>query len=210
MFDAFILGLLTPLTAVCVLPLYPGFVSYLASKKNTLSPLKISLLIMAGIILFMTLLGIIFTTLLQVSLTRITQIVSPIAFGILGLVGLYLLLGKKISSRTIQLPQSKSPSRQAFLYGLFFGAIVLPCNPGFIAAFFASSLLTASPVTSMVSFLLFGLGLATPLVVLAGAASTPQAKSVLTWLTKHAVLINRIAGAIMLGIALYYLFFVFF
>ena len=29
--SSFVLGLLTPLTAVCVLPLYPGFLSYLAS-----------------------------------------------------------------------------------------------------------------------------------------------------------------------------------
>jgi cytochrome c-type biogenesis protein len=34
---SFFLGLITPLTAVCVLPLYPGFITYLA---NQLSPDK--------------------------------------------------------------------------------------------------------------------------------------------------------------------------
>ena len=31
---AFLLGLATPLTAVCVLPLYPGFLSFLASQVS--------------------------------------------------------------------------------------------------------------------------------------------------------------------------------
>ena len=31
---SFVLGLLTPLTAVCVLPLYPGFLAYLSNKLS--------------------------------------------------------------------------------------------------------------------------------------------------------------------------------
>ena len=33
--STFLLGLLTPLTAVCVLPLYPGFLSFLSRKLST-------------------------------------------------------------------------------------------------------------------------------------------------------------------------------
>jgi len=33
--SSFVLGLLTPLTAVCVLPLYPGFLSFLSGKLAT-------------------------------------------------------------------------------------------------------------------------------------------------------------------------------
>lgn len=208
-FTAYILGLLTPLTAVCVLPLYPGFISYLASKKRDVSPLVLSLLITLGIILFMGLLGIIFTTIFQISLTTVTQIISPIAFSVLALVGFWMLVGKKISTRSFQLPQQKNPRFQALLYGFFFGAIVLPCNPGFIAAFFAQSLLFTSPLTSLLNFLFFGLGLATPLIVLAAVATAPKTKLVLSWLARHAGIINRFAGGIMLIISLYYLFFVF-
>ena len=33
-FTSFFLGLLTPLTAVCVLPLYPAFITYLSNQVN--------------------------------------------------------------------------------------------------------------------------------------------------------------------------------
>jgi cytochrome c-type biogenesis protein len=53
----------------------------------------------------------------------------------------------------------------AFLFGFFFGAIVIPCNPGFIAAFFARALLVDNVVSSMSNFLFFGIGLSFPLLV---------------------------------------------
>ena len=49
------------------------------------------LLITLGVILFMFALGILFTTVLQVSLTNVIGIVSPIAFGILGVISLLLI-----------------------------------------------------------------------------------------------------------------------
>ncbi|MEE8318772.1 MAG: hypothetical protein V3R36_03940, partial [Dehalococcoidales bacterium] len=71
---AFILGLLTPLGAVCVLPLYPGFLVYLTSQLSGKEPgrttiIFFGIIITTGVILFMVILGLIFTTVLQVSLT---------------------------------------------------------------------------------------------------------------------------------------------
>ena len=146
---AFILGLLTPLTAACVLPLYPGFLAFLSNqipsrfrvesaRNKTLAML--GLVVSAGVILFMFLLGLLFTTIFQVSLTKIIGIVSPIAFGILVIISLILIfdidLGKFIPKYNLPLIKNK-PILSAFLFGLFFGAIVVPCNPTFIAALFA-------------------------------------------------------------------------
>ncbi len=80
---AFVLGLLTPLGAVCVLPLYPGFLVYLSSQisgkeagRQTI--FLFGLVITAGVILFMLLLGLIFTTILEVSLTNIIVALFPL------------------------------------------------------------------------------------------------------------------------------------
>ena len=99
--EAFVLGLLTPLGAVCVLPLYPGFLAYLAGQVSgkeagRLTIFLFGLVITAGVILFMLILGILFTTVLQVSLTNVINIVSPIAFGILFIISLLLIFNVDI------------------------------------------------------------------------------------------------------------------
>jgi len=213
--ESFVLGVLTPLGAVCVLPLYPGFLAYLSNrlagrevKRSTI--LGISLAVTGGVILFMFLLGLIFTTILQVSLTRVIGIVSPIAFGILIVLSLLLLFNVDFSRLLphAKVPRAKSPWLSAFLYGLFFGAIVIPCNPLFIAVFFTRSASVLGFGENLLRFLTFGLGIAAPLVALA-ALSTAASGAVIGFLTKHKPLINRVAGALMLGISIYYLVFVF-
>ena len=212
-FSSFVLGLLTPLTAVCVLPLYPGFLSYLASKvdvEDKSSPLRLGLLVVSGVLAFMLLLGLLFTTIFQVSLTSVISIVSPIAFGILGVISVLLIFNVDMGRffPQVHAPIKENPYWSAFLFGFFFGAIVIPCNPGFIAAFFARSLLVVSPVANILNFLFFGLGIGFPLLVLAQLSSA-RSQALISWLTARKKGLNRIAGIIMLGISIYYLFFVF-
>ncbi len=213
--SSFVLGLLTPLTAVCVLPLYPGFLAFLSNKFSGKESKKtfflFGLTILSGIIIFMILLGLIFTTLLQKSLTSIIGIVSPIAFAILGLISIALIFdfdfSRFIPKVNIQ-TGNKNPLKSAFIFGFFFGAIVLPCNPAFIAAFFARAFLFGSFFSSMSNFLAFGLGLGFPLLVLS-LVSGQWSKNIIGFLIKHKRTINLISGLIMLGISIYYLFFVF-
>ncbi len=211
---SFVLGLLTPLTAVCVLPLYPGFLAYLANQFHGKATRKqyalLGLVITLGVILFMFLLGILFTTVWQISLTNIIGIVSPIAFGILTIISILLILdvdwGRFLLKTRVK--TTKNPLFSALIYGFFFGAIVIPCNPGFIAAFFARALLFTNPLTSIFHFLLFGLGLGFPLLLFS-VLSARWNSSIITFVTKHKTAINRIAGILMLLISLYYLLFVF-
>jgi cytochrome c-type biogenesis protein len=213
--ESFVLGVLTPLGAVCVLPLYPGFIAYLsnrvageAASRRTI--LLLALYVSAGAIAFMLLLGLLFTTVLQVSLTRVIGIVSPIAFGFLLVISLFLLfnvdVGKFLPKGKI--PVARSPWAAALLYGFFFGAIVVPCNPLFIAVLFTRSVSVAAFGANVLRFLAFGLGIAAPLLGLA-LLSTAASGTVIGFLARHRSLINRIAGGIMLGISIYYLFFVF-
>ncbi len=222
---AFTLGLFTPLGAVCVLPIYPGFLVYLSSQISAREPGRTTiflfgLVISSGVILFMLLLGLVFTTILEISLTSVVQIVSPIAFGILLAISLVLIVTgilSLVSNIKVDIwrflpkgraPLARNPWLSAFLYGFFFGAIVVPCNPGFIAILFARAVSTIDFLQNVFRFLLFGIGVAFPLLVLA-AVSSAATDAITNFLTKHGDWVNLVAGLIMLGISLYYLIFVF-
>ncbi len=212
---AFVLGLLTPLGAVCVLPLYPGFLVYLSTQITGREAGKWSifffgLIINAGVIVSMLALGLIFTTILEVSLTSIIGIISPIAFGILLIISLLLIFNVDVGRF---LPRGKTrltgnPWVNAFLYGFFFGAIVVPCNPGFIAILFARTFLAMDVAENLLRFLFFGIGIGAPLLVIA-AISSAATDTIIGFLSRNQRIINLIAGIIMLGISLYYLVFVF-
>jgi cytochrome c-type biogenesis protein len=208
---AFVLGLLTPLTAACVLPLYPGFLVYLSSavKKPTKNTVRnFGIVISLGAISFMVILGIIFTTVLQVSLTHVILYVSPIAFLILTLISLLLIFDVSINLPKPKIPALKNPLANAFIFGLFFGAIVIPCNPLFIAVLFTRTLTIMGFIENLISFVFFGIGMTAPLLAFA-LISTNSSTKIINYVTKHKRKINFSAGAIMLVISLYYLFFVF-
>lgn len=207
-------GLFAPLGAVCVLPLYPGFLSYLASKTTTKDSKKqivlFGVVVSLGVIISMLVLGLIFVFILKASLTKVIGIVSPIAFGILALVSILLIFNFDIGRfmPKVHAPVLKNPLFSAFLFGTFFGAIVLPCNPASLAVLFAVSTSTIAFITNFLNFLFFGMGMAFPLLVLA-LISASKSQEVIGFLTKYKRTINIIAGVIMLGISSYYLIFVF-
>jgi cytochrome c-type biogenesis protein len=215
-FESFILGLLTPLTAVCVLPLYPAFLTYLANQFNPNDQASkkryalIGFLITLGVLIFMFLLGLLFTTILQKSLTNVIGIISPIAFAILGIISIFLIFNIDLSRfiPKTKTPTSKHPTLNALIYGFFFGAIVIPCNPAFIAAFLARSVLVTEFFSSMLNFISFGLGLGFPLLLFS-LISSNYSQKIISFLTTHKRKINFLAGIVMLGISIYYLFFVF-
>jgi len=208
---SFSLGLATPLSAVCVIPLYPAFLAFLSNQdEDAPSVAVLGLLVALGVIAFMASVGIVFTTVLEQSLTGVVSTVSPVAFGVLAVLGVVLAAGLHPQSRlpTAEPPQTRYPSVSAFAYGAFFGAIVLPCNPGFIAVFFARAFLFSDPVTSLANFGSFGLGMATPLLAFA-FASEPWRDSVIGFLTDNQRAINAVTGVVLLVISVYYLFGVF-
>jgi len=160
----------------------------------------------------MLVVGLVFTTVIETSLTRVIQIVSPIAFGMLAVISVFLILNIDASRilRQARVPSVKNPYVSALLYGLFFGAIVIPCNPGIIAAFFSKALATTTSdfLLNMLHFLLFGVGIGFPLLVIALVSGTVS-QTIVRSLVRNKGVINRVAGVIMLGISVYYLVFVF-
>jgi len=212
--SSFVLGLLTPLTALCTLPLFPGFLAYLteqlSSRNIRISPFGLSLIVSLGTISFMVLFGLVFSTILQVSLTNVIGIISPIAFFFLGAVSIAMILDYDLSSLfpQFQAPISKNPIISAYSFGFFFGAIVIPCNPLFIAAIFAKNLLSNDALLGVFNFLFFGFGISFPLVLFS-LLSGSQSSSIIKFLIKHKRNINLFSGIIMLLVSIYYIVFVF-
>lgn len=208
---SFALGLATPLSAVCVVPLYPGFLAFLSNQgESAPSVATLSVIVVAGVVAFMSAVGVVFTTLLQESLTAVVEVVSPIAFGLLAILGAVLITGFHPQSRlpAASPPQTRYPSVSAFAYGAFFGAIVLPCNPGFISVFFARAFLVSNPVTSVANFGAFGIGMAAPLLGF-GIVSEPWRDRVLGALTRHRRGVNIATGSVLVAVSAYYLVVVF-
>jgi cytochrome c-type biogenesis protein len=207
--STFFLGLATPLTAACVLPLYPGFLSYLSNQfsenpsRRTYALFGVT--VVAGVMSFMLILGVFFTAVLQQSLSAVIQVVSPIAFTLLGIFSIVLIFDLDFQSRlNFQAPEFENPLLNGFSFGFFFGAIIIPCNPAFISIFFARSFLFTNPVNSLLNFLMFGIGIGFPLLVFS-LVSSAKSQKIISFITNHESKINKATGAIMLAVSLYYL-----
>ena len=214
---SFLAGLFAPLAAVCVLPLYPGFLAYMSSqfsednRESKRTFIFLGLLVTLGVITSMFLVGLIFTQFLQASLTNAIGIISPIAFGILAIVSLFLIFNfdfSRLFPKQIRAPVTKNPLLSSFIFRFFFGAIVLPCNPASLIVLFAISTSTISFVSNLFNFVFFGIGMALPLLIFS-IISAQWSQQVIGWLSNNKRKINLFAGLIMLGISIYYLFFVF-
>lgn len=214
--EMFWIGVVTPLTAVCVLPLYPAFISYLATAGDDdgqrRSPVVLGVLVVAGVISFMTAVGYLFVVLLGTGIEGgFVGRFGPWAFGVLAVIGAVLLVDPAGFSRlpSFEPPHTAYPYASAFGYGFFFGGIIIPCNPGFIGLFFArQAVLFEGAVQNMVGFLLFGLGIGTPLLAFA-VFSESFGRRVTRTLARYADPINRAVGGFLFLVAVYYLVFVF-
>jgi cytochrome c-type biogenesis protein len=151
-----------------------------------------------------------FTKIPQLTLTNVIGDISPIAFGLLAIVSIFLIFNFDIGKffPQIHAPVAKNPYTSSFIFGFFFGAIVLPCNPASLAVLFAVSTSTASFLTNLMNFIVFGIGMSAPLLIFS-IISSSKSKQVIDYLSKHKKTINLIAGILMLIISLYYLIFVF-
>ncbi|MDQ2051439.1 cytochrome c biogenesis protein CcdA [Natronolimnohabitans sp. A-GB9] len=215
--EFFLIGLATPLTATCVLPLYPSFLAYVAStgESDRGPPVAVlGVLVVAGVIAFMAVVGLLWTVVFGGGVAGAVERVSPAAFGALAVVGVMLLFAPNGFARlpTIEPPHSRYPTASAFGYGFFFGAIVIPCNPGLIALFFSRSTVAFpafdSQLEVLAGFIAFGLGIGAPLLAFA-LLSQPYSRRVTRTLARHRRTINRLVGVVILAVSLYYLLFVF-
>jgi len=215
--EFFLLGAVTPLTATCVLPLYPALVGYLASAsqgERARSPALLGALGVAGVLAFMSVAGVLTVVLLGENVGVAVRQVSPLAFLLMTVVGLLLAVAPGSFSRipTVEPPHLQYPTASAFGYGFFFGAIVIPCNPATITFFFARATTVLPGLDSgfeaMLGFLAFGGGMGAPLLALA-LLSQPFSEQLTRTLARYSTPINRAVGAFLVLVGVYYLIFIF-
>jgi cytochrome c-type biogenesis protein len=205
-FTSISLGLLAT-TSPCVLPLYPGFLAYISGGQEGLQGkvgrYLLGFFVLAGVLTMMLALGGIIAF-LSVSVGQALSIAIPIADLIIILLGILLLLNVNPfkSLPQIQVPVLSHPFVNAFVYGLLYGPIALPCSGPLVVSIFALSLTATEFFSKLNIFFWFGMGFGIPLLILSFFSGAAQ-----RWITRQfaqrARLINLISGLLLLGVGVY-------
>jgi cytochrome c-type biogenesis protein len=204
--SAFSLGIISG-GSPCALPLVPGFIGYLATQAEKLGERARSFVGIA-VILGVTTGMVVFAvgaTLFHSSLTVLITAATPVVVGILILFGALLILNHNPFYRLpqIRVPRMGSPLFSAFAYGGLYGVIALPCSSLVLLPFtIAVSLSSVSAIDAFLVFLVFGLGLGLP-VVIVSILSRAQGDWLVKQFARRNRLMNTVAGMIMIGVALY-------
>jgi len=202
------LGLLAS-ASPCILPLYPGYLAYLSGAHDAASGKGryfLGFFVLTGVLTMMLALGLLIA-LLSVSIGRALAVIIPIADLLLIGLGLLLLLDMNPFKRLPQLhvPALRHPFANAFVYGLLYGPIALPCSGPLVVGIFAVSVSAGEALGRMSTFLWFGIGFGLPLLALS-LLSGALARSITRWFAVHARLVNMAGGLLLIGIAIYDLY----
>jgi cytochrome c-type biogenesis protein len=223
--EAFVLGNASILTNVCMLPLYPSMVAFLAADVNRgkagkedtggggggveprgpeLARAWLGVLVLAGVLTTMMVVGLALYLLRQ-SFGALLPWLLPLVYGGVIVLGVLLLLGCNPFARlaTVDAPVVKSPFLTAFAYGLLLGPMTLPCaGPLIVSAFVLGAGSVASLADGLLYALAFGLGFGWPLVALP-LLTVPTQRHLTRWLAGRYGLLTRAAGVILVGIGLF-------
>ncbi len=199
------LGLLAS-ASPCILPLYPGYLAYLSGSglgQIGKSRYFLGFFVLAGVLSMMLVLGLLIA-LLSVSVGQALSVVIPLADLTLVSFGILLLLDKNPFKGLpqISIPVLRNPLVNAFLYGLLYGPIALPCSGPLVVSIFAISLTAAEALGRLNIFLWFGLGFGLPLLGLSLLSGALQ-RAITRWLAQHARLLNILGGLLLVAIGIY-------
>jgi hypothetical protein len=113
--------------------------------------LQLGFVAAAGILASMFLFGLVVVLLLSYPLAGALWIISPVAYVLLGVIGVLLILDvfPEFTVTSKHLPTGRIPFVGAFLFGLFFGILILPCNAAPIAILLALSTSTSDLFVNM-------------------------------------------------------------
>jgi cytochrome c-type biogenesis protein len=200
------LGLLST-ASPCVLPLYPGFLAYISGGQDGLQGkwqrYLLGFFVLAGVLTMMLALGGLIA-LFSISVGRALSVIIPIADAIIILLGILLILNINPfkSLPQIQVPVLSNPFVNAFMYGLLYGPIALPCSGPLVVSIFALSLTVGEALSKLNIFFWFGMGFGLPLLVLSFFSGASQ-----RWITRqfaqHARWINLFSGLLLLAVGIY-------
>ena len=200
---ALLLGFLTT-TSPCILPLYPGFLAYLSGQREMgRQKYFLGLFVLAGVLAMMLFLGGLIA-LLAIPVGSVLIYVLPLADLVILILGILLLLDRNPfkAMPQIQLPVLNHPFGNAFIYGLLYGPIALPCSGPMVVSIFVLSFTVGEALNQLWIFLWFGLGLGIPLLILSLLSGALQ-RQLTVFFARHSRVINFIGGVLLVGIAVY-------
>ena len=202
----FALGLASA-ASPCLLPLYPGFIAYLAGSAQARRAGRVTwvlgLAVLAGVLTTMIAIGSLLT-IAALPFGDILQWSVPVTTAVLVTLGLLLLAGRNPFARLagVRIPVVQHPAGQAYVYGLLVGPVALPCAGPFLVALLAISVGFMDAASRIGSFVVYGLGFGLPLLGLA-AIGTSRADALSRLLARHNTIILRAAGILLIATALY-------
>lgn len=204
--QAFTLGVLSA-ASPCLLPLYPGFIGYLASNSRQIAGRRASgflgLLVLGGVLSAMLAIGLLLSV-LALPMGRVLGVVIPIVdIALIGL-GLLLIAGRNPFARLpgARVPIVANPYGQAYVYGLMLGPLALPCAGAFIVALFAISAGVGDALPRIGNFLVYGLGFGLPLVLLSFLAAA-RGQQLVRWIVARHRTIEVVAGVLLVAAGLW-------
>lgn len=198
-----LLGLLTT-TSPCILPLYPGFLAYLSGQNEIgRSRYFLGLFVLAGVLTMMLALGGIIA-LLAIPVGSVLVYLLPLADFLILMLGILLLLDRNPFKTLpqIQVPALRHPFMNAYVYGLLYGPIALPCSGPMVVSIFALSFTVGEAFSQLWVFLWFGLGLGVPLLILSLLSGALQ-RQLTVFFARHSRAVNFIGGLLLIGVAIY-------
>lgn len=209
--SAFSLGNAAILTNACLLPLYPGLIAFLAGNAQNERARRASVwlgaLVLAGVLVAMLIVGLILY-LIQATFGTALQLVLPVVYAIIIVLGLLMLSGRNPFARlsVAQTPVIRNPYGAAFVYGLLLGPMTLPCTgPIITSAFLIGANDAGTLFNSLTYFLFFGLGFGWPLVVLPLIA-LPVQRRIVGWLARNHRVLERASGILLIAVGIFGIF----
>ena len=206
--QGFILGNAAILTNVCILPLYPGLIAFLAGNATSEAARRASrwlgLLVLAGVLSLMILVGWLLYG-LQASFGAILPVLLPILYGGVVVMGVLMMSGRNPFRRLsmAQTPALRNPYFTAYIYGLMLGPMTLPCaGPLVVSAFLIGAGSLSQLASSLAYFVAFGLGFGWPLVLLPFVAQ-PFQRQFTQWTTRHYGALTVASGVLLVVIGVF-------
>jgi cytochrome c-type biogenesis protein len=198
---SFVLGFASA-ASPCLLPLYPAFLAMLVGRGEATgsarAPALFGLVVVLGVVTALIIVGALVVA-LSVSLGSLLAYIVPATTVVLVALGLLMLSGRNPFARmaSVRMPVIRRPLGQAYVYGLLFGPVALPCAGPFVVALLAISIGVAETAARMAGFVAFGVGFGLPLIGLSLIGAV-RARTITAWLARHHTGLMRIAGALLI------------
>ncbi|MBI4330673.1 MAG: hypothetical protein HY673_05285 [Chloroflexi bacterium] len=202
----FLIGMAATL-APCVFPLYPGFLAYLSSNSQRLGKSRsrylLGLLVLLGVLTMMLLIGLVVAS-LGIAIGSVLVIASPLVDIMLFSLGVLLLLNFNpfLKLAQVRMPLLSNPLLSAYVYGLLFGPVVLPCTGPIVVGVFALSFSVSQFMDKMVLFFVFGLGFGLPLLLISFVGEIKGNWLARFFAARHAW-VNRLSGSILVLLSIW-------